>query len=112
MSVRVLICGGGTGGHIYPALQVSRSLSAVLMERERAFSPPGVRDERGRRGVDHHALSSSPRCASDQTEVSARYLYIGACTALDRRIVAEAGLPFVGLAVGGIRGKDPLTTLR
>lgn len=97
MSVRVLICGGGTGGHIYPALQVSQSLFAVLNEGTR----PLVREVPALdQGGDPEAL----RSASDLT-----LLYVGADSELDRRIVGDAGVPFIGLDVGGIRGKRLVT---
>ncbi|GAC1430928.1 MAG: UDP-N-acetylglucosamine--N-acetylmuramyl-(pentapeptide) pyrophosphoryl-undecaprenol N-acetylglucosamine transferase [Chloroflexota bacterium] len=40
------------------------------------------------------------------------FLYVGARTELDRRIVGEAGLPFVGLPVAGVRGMNPLVAAR
>ena len=56
------------------------------------------------------APGAKPEANSDHPNLS--FLYVGADSDLDRRIVAQAGLPFAGLSVGGVRGKGPLTILR
>src|SRR5579871_2458567 len=75
VTLRVLISGGGTGGHIYPCLTVARRLSAG----------------RGRPG-------------GTATAESIRFLYIGGPRPIDRRLVEEAGLPFEAVPAGGLRG--------
>lgn len=64
---RVVISGGGTGGHLYPALVLGRKLK----ERD-----PGL-----------------------------RLLYIGSRRDVERRIMAEHGVPYLGLPVEGLRGR-------
>lgn len=76
MTLRVLISGGGTGGHIYPCLAVARSLTA-------GQGLPGEND----------AEPEPPR-----------FLYIGGPQPLDRRLVEEAGLPFAEIPAAGLRG--------
>ena len=76
MTLRVLISGGGTGGHIYPCLSVAHSLAV-------GQSQPGV---------------------AESTHSAVQFLYIGGPGPLDRRLVEEAGLPFEAIDVGGLRG--------
>lgn len=64
---RVVISGGGTGGHLYPALVLGRKL------RER---DPGL-----------------------------RLLYIGSRREVERRIMSEHGVRYVGLPVEGLKGR-------
>jgi UDP-N-acetylglucosamine--N-acetylmuramyl-(pentapeptide) pyrophosphoryl-undecaprenol N-acetylglucosamine transferase len=76
VTLRVLISGGGTGGHIYPCLSVARSLA-------------GARSRSG---------------AQDDNASDVQFLYIGGPRPIDRRLVEEAGLPFEAVDVGGLRG--------
>lgn len=71
-AMRLVICGGGTAGHVYPAL-------ALLDDW------PGP----------------SPDVA-----------WIGTPDGMERRIVATAGLPFVGVRSGAVRGQRPDRLLR
>ncbi len=64
---RVVISGGGTGGHLYPALVLGRK----LRDRDPAL----------------------------------RLLYIGSRRDVERRIMAEHGVPYVGLPVEGLKGR-------
>jgi UDP-N-acetylglucosamine--N-acetylmuramyl-(pentapeptide) pyrophosphoryl-undecaprenol N-acetylglucosamine transferase len=64
---RVVISGGGTGGHLYPALVLGRK----LRDRDPAL----------------------------------RLLYIGSRREVERRIMAEHDVPYVGLPVEGLKGR-------
>jgi UDP-N-acetylglucosamine--N-acetylmuramyl-(pentapeptide) pyrophosphoryl-undecaprenol N-acetylglucosamine transferase len=76
VTLRVLISGGGTGGHIYPCLTVARSLAA------------------GQGAPGGSGVSAS----------GVEFLYLGGPQPLDRRLVEEAGIPFVQIEAGGLRG--------
>jgi len=76
VSLRVLISGGGTGGHIYPCLTVARSLAGEQGAPGKSGAPSGT----------------------------VELLYVGGPRPLDRRLVEEAGLPFVEIEAGGLRG--------
>lgn len=65
--MRLVICGGGTAGHVYPALAL---------------------------------LDGWPAPRPDVT-------WIGTPSGMERRIVQNAGLPFVGVRSGAIRGQRP-----
>lgn len=69
--MRLLITGGGTGGHVYPALSV---------------------------------LQSQPQ--------SPTLLWVGTEGGLEQPLVERAGIPFVGISAGGVRGLNPLTASR
>src|SRR5664279_4071555 len=76
VTLRVLISGGGTGGHIYPCLTIAKCLA-----RER---------------VAVGASGTSPQ--------NVEFLYVGGPRPIDRRLVEEAGLPFAQIEAGGLRG--------
>jgi UDP-N-acetylglucosamine--N-acetylmuramyl-(pentapeptide) pyrophosphoryl-undecaprenol N-acetylglucosamine transferase len=74
VTLRVLISGGGTGGHIYPCLTVAR-----------------------------HLAGGQGRPGGTATADRVRFLYIGGPRPIDRRLVEEAGLPFEAIPAGGLR---------
>lgn len=76
MTLRVLISGGGTGGHIYPCLTVAKSLAT-------GQGAPG---------------------GSGGWAGAVEFLYIGGPHPLDRRLVEEAGIPFAQIDAAGLRG--------
>jgi UDP-N-acetylglucosamine--N-acetylmuramyl-(pentapeptide) pyrophosphoryl-undecaprenol N-acetylglucosamine transferase len=81
--MRILVSGGGTGGHVYPALTVVEAL--------RRSKPTG---------------SSLPTLAAGDL------LWIGSRGGLEEEMVKRAQVDFVGLAAGGLRGMGLRVTLR
>ena len=81
--MKLVVAGGGTGGHVYPGLTVVESMQ----------QPPGE-------GI------SQPTLASEDV------LWIGGRGGMEEGLVAHAGLQFVGLPAGGLRGKAVLLALR
>src|SRR3990170_6763319 len=75
--MRVVITGGGTGGHVYPALVVAEVLT---------HNKPSVTEQ-----VD--------------------LLFIGSSGGMERELVNRAGIPFVGVQAGALRGKSPIQFL-
>jgi UDP-N-acetylglucosamine--N-acetylmuramyl-(pentapeptide) pyrophosphoryl-undecaprenol N-acetylglucosamine transferase len=73
--MRLIVSGGGTGGHVYPALTVIETLV-------------------------------KPKSASPGLPVLAAtdLLWIGSQNGIEEDLVTHAGLEFVGLAAGGLRG--------
>lgn len=76
--LRVIVSGGGTGGHIYPALAVAQALQSPSPDQ----SPAGARP-------------------------AAEVLYLHGPARIDEEVLAHAGLPHRRLAVGPIRGTAP-----
>lgn len=73
----MLLTGGGTGGHVYPALTVIRAFQA---------------QERTANGGEEPAI-----------------LWVGSSGGMEQALVQRAGLPFRGIAAGGLRGLAPWT---
>jgi UDP-N-acetylglucosamine--N-acetylmuramyl-(pentapeptide) pyrophosphoryl-undecaprenol N-acetylglucosamine transferase len=71
--MRIIVTGGGTGGHIYPALAVIEAIKELSPESE--------------------------------------FLYVGSNRGLEKEIVTQTGIPFVGLEVKGFQKKSPLDWL-
>src|SRR5262245_17891267 len=83
--IRVLIAGGGTAGHIYPALAVAHALRAGPADT--APRPAAGRDP-----------ASSP---------AAELLYLHGPRRIDAEVLAHSGVPHRRLSVGPIRGATP-----
>ncbi|MBX3012836.1 MAG: UDP-N-acetylglucosamine--N-acetylmuramyl-(pentapeptide) pyrophosphoryl-undecaprenol N-acetylglucosamine transferase [Caldilineaceae bacterium] len=93
--MRILISGGGTGGHVYPALAVVAQLPTVAKV---AIAPP--------------AVLAVPGVAPYASDDAAALLWVGASTGMEKGLVEHAGLPYRGIATGQLRGKDPATIIR
>ena len=76
--MKLVVSGGGTGGHVYPALAVVEKLLG-----------------RGQRTAD-----------------AAEVLWVGSKGGIEEGLIAQAGLHFVGLAAGGLRGMGLLVKIR
>jgi UDP-N-acetylglucosamine--N-acetylmuramyl-(pentapeptide) pyrophosphoryl-undecaprenol N-acetylglucosamine transferase len=81
--MKLVVSGGGTGGHVYPALTVLDVL-----------------------------VKSKPAGSSIPTLSPADLLWIGSRGGIEEELVKRAGLEFVGLAAGGLRGMGLLTKIR
>jgi UDP-N-acetylglucosamine--N-acetylmuramyl-(pentapeptide) pyrophosphoryl-undecaprenol N-acetylglucosamine transferase len=81
--MKLVVSGGGTGGHVYPALTVIRAL-----------------------------LEPKPKGSTRPTLVPAEILWIGSRGGIEDDLVKRVGIEFAALGVGGIRGMGPLTQVR
>jgi UDP-N-acetylglucosamine--N-acetylmuramyl-(pentapeptide) pyrophosphoryl-undecaprenol N-acetylglucosamine transferase len=73
--MKLVVSGGGTGGHVYPALAVVEAL-----------------------------LKPKPVEATLPTLALGDLLWIGSQGEIEEELVARAGIQFIGLAAGGLRG--------
>ena len=78
--MRILISGGGTGGHVYPALAAIRA----LLEPTATEQPVGI----------------------------VELLWVGSEGGIEEELVGHAGISYVGLPAGGLRGKGPVDSVR
>ncbi|MCS6939559.1 MAG: UDP-N-acetylglucosamine--N-acetylmuramyl-(pentapeptide) pyrophosphoryl-undecaprenol N-acetylglucosamine transferase [Roseiflexaceae bacterium] len=92
--MRVWLVGGGTGGHVYPALAVAAALNAPgapSAVAEATQSPDGVSPFGGRWSA----------------------LYVGSIGGMEAALVArESALPFQAIPAAALRGRNPLTVIR
>ena len=86
--MRLLISGGGTGGHVYPALTVVAALQRRAPERA---------------AVDNVILSEAK---------SDNVLYLGRTDSVEERLVQRAQIPFELIQSGQVRGMAPWVVAR
>ncbi|MGC9394444.1 MAG: UDP-N-acetylglucosamine--N-acetylmuramyl-(pentapeptide) pyrophosphoryl-undecaprenol N-acetylglucosamine transferase [Anaerolineae bacterium] len=84
--MRFWIVGGGTGGHVYPALAVAQALQA---------GAPDVAGGAPDAGGTPHAST-----------------WVGSVDGMEAELVARAGLPFIGIPAGGLHGVALLNAVR
>lgn len=84
--MRIIVSGGGTGGHVYPALAVLSSLNCGTIG-------PGT--------IEQPQAIALP---------AASVLYVGHESGMEAALVQRAGLEFRGIASGPLRGRRPWET--
>jgi UDP-N-acetylglucosamine--N-acetylmuramyl-(pentapeptide) pyrophosphoryl-undecaprenol N-acetylglucosamine transferase len=81
--MRLIISGGGTGGHVYPALTVIETL-----------------------------VQPKPANSGLPVLAATDLLWIGSQNGIEEELVTRAGLEFIGLPAGGLRGMKLLAQAR
>jgi UDP-N-acetylglucosamine--N-acetylmuramyl-(pentapeptide) pyrophosphoryl-undecaprenol N-acetylglucosamine transferase len=100
-SLSLFLCGGGTGGHVYPALAVA----ATLREREARDQEPRTKNQ-------------EPGNTAENTQFSlldSRFslVYVGSEDGMEAGLVAqESDLPFRAIPAAALRGRSPMILVR
>lgn len=101
--MRVLISGGGTGGHVYPALAVASQLTQV-------GQMPAVPEAVATTVADSPPAPEPPAAAANAPK-AVELLWVGSVGGMEQGLIERAEIPFRGIDTGQLRGINPLTAL-
>lgn len=111
--MRVLLSGGGTGGHVYPALAVIDALESSTLPPRGGQGTAGF--ETQQQGTSHSRLEPSSTATSrvgSDAEKRIELLWVGSQDGIEAEVVPRAGIPFTAIDVAGLRGAQSVQLIR
>jgi UDP-N-acetylglucosamine--N-acetylmuramyl-(pentapeptide) pyrophosphoryl-undecaprenol N-acetylglucosamine transferase len=103
-SPKLFLCGGGTGGHVYPAL----AAAAALQERV-AHAAADFRLQIADCRLGQPVSAQNPKRPEGTRIQNLQLVYIGSVDGMEAGLVAqESDLPFRAIPAAALRGRSPL----
>lgn len=101
--LRVMICGGGTGGHIFPAIAIADAVRALRPDAEILFVGALGRMEMQRVPAAGYAIEGLPICGFDRRRLWRNVVVLWRIWRSERmaRRIIRTFRPTVGVGVGG-----------
>ncbi len=111
-SLRVIISGGGTGGHIFPAISIANAIKALRPDAELLFVGAEGRMEMQRVPAAGYEIKGLPICGFDRKNLlrNVKVLYqIFKSQRMAKKIIREFR-PMIAVGVGGYASGPTLNT--
>ncbi|MFQ5593263.1 MAG: undecaprenyldiphospho-muramoylpentapeptide beta-N-acetylglucosaminyltransferase [Anaerolineae bacterium] len=110
--MRVLLSGGGTGGHVYPALAVIDALTSRPPYDRAQNGASGTAGVETQQGTSSTRLDPSSIGPSTGPGRHAEFLWVGSHAGVEADVVPRAGIPYAAIDVAGLRGMAALQLAR
>jgi UDP-N-acetylglucosamine--N-acetylmuramyl-(pentapeptide) pyrophosphoryl-undecaprenol N-acetylglucosamine transferase len=109
--MNVLISGGGTGGHVYPALAVVAQLGQAATNRPHRATPALATGASAAAPTAPKAAAAHERVGSDDP-AAVDLLWVGSHDGMEKGLVERAGIAYAGISTGQLRVANPVKVAR
>lgn len=109
--MNVLISGGGTGGHVYPALAVVAQLGQAATSRLPRATPALATGASAAAPANQKAAAAHDHAGSGE-RVTLDLLWVGSHDGMERGLVERDGIAYAGISTGQLRVGNPVKVAR